>query len=130
VEAGRWEDHLHDALRAAGVTLICHPEIVVAHRKHYTIGEYSSQRFLYARSYAGERAAEMGTLGRVARSLGALALPPLLFSRIVTRVWARRNHRAELVRSLPLIGWFVCAWAAGEMVGAACGSGDALSRVR
>jgi hypothetical protein len=33
------------------------------------------------------------------------------------------------VRSLPLLPLFVAAWAAGEVVGAALGPGDALSRV-
>ena len=39
-------------------------------------------------------------------------------------------HRAELLRSLPLLALFVCAWAAGETVGYAFGAGDALSRVK
>ena len=57
---GRWENHLHDALRRDGVPLICRPEITVGHKKHYTVSEYVSQRFLYARSYAGARVAGAG----------------------------------------------------------------------
>ncbi len=127
--AGRWENHLHDVLRAAGVTLHSRPEIVVAHKKHYTVREYTTQRFLYARSYAGARVQGMPASRRVVYVLGAFVLPPVLFLRVVSRVLSKRKHRAELARSLPLLAWFVCAWACGEAVGYAVGPGNALSKV-
>ena len=130
VTAGRWENHLHETLRAAGVTLYSRPAIVAAHRKHYTVREYASQRFLYARSYAGARAIAAGTFKRVGYTVGSLMLPPVLFYRIVSRVLRKRLHRAELVRSLPLLALFVCCWAAGDVAGSALGPGDSLSRVR
>jgi hypothetical protein len=125
----RWENHLHDALRRDGVTLLCRPDIVVGHKKHYTVGEYLSQRYLYARSYAGARVAGAGRVRRLAYGAAALALPPVLLGRIVTRVLGKRRHRAELARGLPLLLLFVTAWAAGEVVGAWRGAGDALERV-
>jgi hypothetical protein len=128
--AGRWENHLHDVLRAAGVTLFSRPDIVAAHKKHYTVREYTTQRFLYARSYAGARVEHAPALRRAAYVIGAFALPPVLFLRVVSRVLRKRVHRAELVRSLPLLAWFVCAWAAGEVVGYAAGPADALAKVR
>lgn len=124
-----WENHLHDTLRRDGVELVCRPEIKVGHKKHYTVGEYLSQRYLYARSYAGARAAGASPLKRVAYGAAALALPPVLYYRIVSRVLGKRRHRAELVRSLPLLALFVCGWAAGEVAGAWFGPGDSLSRV-
>lgn len=126
---GQWENHLHDALKQHGVTLYSRPDIVVGHKKHYTFGEYFSQRYLYARSYAGVRVASKSLVGRLAYGLAAMVLPPLLFWRVVSRVWGRRVHRAELVRSVPMLGAFVCAWAAGEVVGAWRGAGDSLSKV-
>lgn len=126
---GRWENHLHDALRASGVTLTCHPEIVVGHKKHYTVGEYLSQRYLYARSYAGARLAGASALRRLAFALGSLALPPVLFYRTVARILAKGRHRVELLKSLPLIALFVTSWAWGEAVGSAAGPGDSLARV-
>ncbi len=129
IDAERWENHLHDAMRRDGVTLYSRPEIRVGHKKHYTVWEYLSQRFLYARSYAGARVADAGAGKRLAFGLAALALPPVLFARIVGRVWGRRVHRAELMRSLPLILVFVSSWAVGETVGAWAGPGDALSKV-
>jgi GT2 family glycosyltransferase len=129
LEAGRWEDYLHRQLLESGVTLTCCPEIVVAHKKHYTVGEYLTQRYWYARSFAGGRVAGRPALIRVAYGLAAMALPPMLWTRTVRRVWTKRSHRGELVRSMPLIGLFVCAWGLGEAVGYWRGPGDALSRV-
>jgi hypothetical protein len=128
--AGRWENHLHQALRDAGITLICRPEIVVGHRKHYTVGEYFAQRFLYARSYAGARVARSNPLRRSAYGAAAFALPPLLFWRTVSRSLRKPVGRALVWRAMPLTALFVSAWAAGEIVGYWFGAGDSMSKVR
>jgi hypothetical protein len=130
IDRNRWENELHDAIRRDGGSLVCRPDVVVSHKKHYTFGEYLSQRYLYSRSYAGMRAATAPALVRLLRGAASLALPPLLLCRIVTRVIAKRRHRAELVRSLPLLGVFVMAWSVGELVGCWAGPGDSLNRVR
>ena len=129
VEEGRWENRLHDAMRDAGVPLMCHPEIVVGHKKHYTFGEYLSQRYLYARSYAGARVQGAAAPVRAAYGLAAAALPPLLFYRTVSRILKKGRHRGLLFRSLPLIGVFSLAWGWGEVVGYWTGAGDSLRRV-
>src|SRR5687767_14863719 len=126
---GRWENQLHDAMRRDGVSLVFRPRIAVGHKKHYTVGEYVTQRYLYARSYAGARVANAPRVTRLAYGAAAMALPPLLFYRTVTRVLSKRRHRAELVRSLPLLAVFVVSWALGEMVGYVAGPGDSLAKV-
>lgn len=126
---GRWEDHLHAVLHAHGVQLFCRPEIVVRHKRHYTVLEYASQRYLYARSYAAARLTGRGWHVRLVYGLAGILLPPLLFARIVGRVWSRPPYRPVLVRSVPFLVLFVTAWAAGEIAGAWLGPGDALSRV-
>lgn len=128
--AGRWETHLHDALRDAGVTLICRPDIVVGHRKHYTVGEYLTQRYLYARSHAGARVADGHPLQRALYGLAAFALPPLLLWRTASRALRKRVGRSLVCRAMPLMALFVCAWGAGEVVGYWFGAGDSLSKVR
>lgn len=128
-EQGRWENHLHDRLREDGVTLYCRPAIRVGHKKHYTIWEYFSQRYLYSRSYAGARVAGAPLPRRLAFGLAAMALPPVLFYRTVSRIWKKGSHRPQLMRSLPLLALFVTGWAAGEVVGSWFGPGDALSKV-
>ena len=130
LDEGRWEDHFHSMLRANGVALTCRPEITVGHKMHYRIRDYVGQRYLYARAYAGMRRAAMPNVKRAMFALGAVALPPVLFTRIVGRVRASGRYQAELVRSLPLLVLFVFSWAAGEAVGYAVGSGNALARVK
>ncbi len=129
VETGGWEDVLHEAFRRRGIVLWCRPDIVVQHRKHYTVREYLSQRFLYARAYAGARAKSMSRGRRLAYGLLGFALPPVLFARIVTRTWRSGSHRAELARSLPLLALFVTSWGLGEVTGGLLGEGDALAKV-
>ena len=130
IAEGAWENRLHDAMRDAGVALVCHPEIVVGHKKHFSVGEYLGQRYLYARSYAGARVKGRPLGPRLAYAAAAFALPPLLLWRTVSRVVSKRRHLGHLVQSLPLLALFVCAWAAGEVIGYARGAGDSLSRVR
>lgn len=129
IEAGKWENHLHDAFKRDGVPLVCRPEIVVGHKKHYTVGEYLSQRYLYARSYAGERVKEAPLSRRIAYGIAAFALPPLLLWRTVSRVSKKRPYRAHLLRSLPLLTLFVGSWSLGEVVGYWAGPSDSLAKV-
>ncbi len=129
VAEGRWENRLHDALRGAGIALYCRPDIRVGHKKHYTVWEYLSQRFLYSRSYAGARALGRPLGWRLAAGAAAFLLPALLYVRVVTTVWRKGVHRPQLVRSLPLLGLFVTSWGLGEVVGYWAGPGNALSKV-
>lgn len=129
-EEGRWENRLHDQLKADGKDLICRGDLTVGHKKHYTFGEYFSQRYLYARSYAGARVAGMPGLKRFAYGAAAFILPPLLFYRTVRRIWGKGRHKWLLVKSLPLIGIFVTSWGFGEIVGYWFGAGNSLAKVR
>lgn len=129
IEEGRWENHLHDTLRREGIELHCHPEITVGHKKHYTFGEYLTQRYLYARSYAGARVTGAPLSRRLMYGVAAFALPPLLLVRTVTRIAKKRAHARTLVTALPLIAVFVTSWGAGEVVGYWFGPGDSLAKV-
>jgi hypothetical protein len=129
VNAGKWENHLHDTLKSEGIELHCRPDIVVGHKKHYTFTEYMSQRYLYARSYAGARVAGATLPKKLAYGAGAFALPPVLLLRTVSRIVKKRKHLGLLARSLPLISLFVTSWGAGEVVGYVFGPGDSLSKV-
>ena len=126
---GRWENRLHDAMREAGVTLHSHPELPVGHKKHYTFGEYLSQRYLYARSYAAMRSEGQSAAQRFVYGAAALVLPPLLLLRTVRAVLASGKMRGDLLAALPHLAIFVSSWALGEMIGAWFGDGGALARV-
>lgn len=129
-DAGFWENRLHDAMREDGVKLICHPEINVGHKMHYTFGEYMSQRYLFSRAFAGKRLEGSGALRRYAFGLASFALPPVLLWRVGRNLWSKQVDRALALRSMPLIGFFVLAWAFGEVVGSCFGPGDAPQKVR
>jgi hypothetical protein len=129
IDAGHWENHLHDAMRAAGIDLVCRPSIVIGHKKHYTFMEYFSQRFLYARSYAGARVQGAPLGRRLFYAAASAALPALLFARIASRVLGKTRNVGLMASTAPLILVFVSAWAWGEFVGYTIGPGDSLARV-
>lgn len=130
LDEGKWENHLHDRMREAGVTLVMRNAIVAGHKMHYSFGLYFSQRFLYSRSYAGARVRGESLPKRLAMGAAAFALPPLVYVRVVKNVLSKGRHVGELVRSLPLLVPFALSWGAGEVAGYWFGAGNALARVR
>jgi hypothetical protein len=116
-------------MRGDGLQLISRPDIRVGHKKHYTMREYVSQRFLYSRSYAGGRTAAWPAWRRFAYGLAALGLPAVLFGRIVSTIWRKGVSRWEILRASPLLAVFVVSWGLGEVLGSWAGQGNALSRV-
>ncbi len=127
---GAWENRLHDAMRASGVRLICHADLLVGHKKHFGFFEYIGQRFLYSRSYAGARMRGASFAKRMATGAAAFALPPLLWLRITRSLVAKQVPMGRVLATMPFIGAFVVSWGLGEVVGYWTGAGDALSRVR
>ena len=124
-----WENHLHGMMKADGVVLMLRPEITVGHEKYYTLREYLTQRYQYARSYAGARVAHGSLARRVALGVAVAALPPLLFVRTIARIWAKRRYRVQLFMSLPYIAVFVIAWTIGDVAGSWFGAGDSFQKV-
>lgn len=126
----KWENRLHDAMRAEGIELIMRPDIVVGHKMHYTFSLYLSQRFLYSRSYAGARVADAPLAQRIKMGILGFALPPVIFIRTMKRIRAKNYHVDKLMKSLPHQVAFSIAWGAGEIVGYFFGPGNSLSKVR
>lgn len=131
LDEGKWENRLHDAIRAEGGVLMLHPEIVVGHKMHYSFGLYMAQRYLYSRSYAGAKRGDMPKGKQIVMGAAALvALPPVMFLRTIRRIRAKHRYQRELLRALPLLVPFCLAWGAGEAMGYWFGPGRAMSRVR
>ena len=126
---GRWEDALHNAFKEAGIALISEPDISVGHKKHYRVAEYTSQRYLYSRAYAALRVQGAPFTKRLLYGGAALALPPLIYWRVVSQVMKSGRYQSELLRSLPLLALFATSWAIGEAVGYWRGDGGALAKV-
>lgn len=127
---GKWENHLHDAMRSAGVVLVSRNALVVGHKKHFGFGEYLGQRYLYSRSYAGARVEGAPVARRLFLGLAALGLPALLLWRIQASLARKGVPPGRRLATLPLMLPFVAAWGLGEVVGYVAGAGDALARVR
>lgn len=127
---GKWENRLHDAMRADGVELMCDPGLTVGHKKHFGFGEYLSQRYLYSRSYAGARVREAPLARKLALGAAAFLLPPLLLLRIQRALASKGVAPGMRLKTLPLIAVFVMSWGLGEVIGSWFGAGDSLARVR
>lgn len=127
---GRWENILHDQIRADGGTLTLRNDIVSGHKMHYTFGLYFSQRFLYSRSFAGMRVKDAPLPRRLMMGAMAFALPPLVYYRVVKNVTAKGRHVEHLKRSLVMLVPFSLSWGAGEVAGYWFGAGRSLSKVK
>jgi hypothetical protein len=129
LDEGRWETDLHPHLQRSGHVLWSDPAATLEHAKDFDLTEFLSQRYHYARSYAGLRRAGLGPK-RFVYLLGSPLIVPLLYRRIVRNVLRRRVHRRELAAATPLILLYLGVWSFGEAVGYAVGGGRSLLKVR
>jgi len=127
---GRWETDLHPQLLRAGYALYSDPAIAIEHAKDFGLREFLSQRYHYARSYAGMRNESLGGRGRFLHLVGSPLLVPVLYRRIARNVLRRQEHRRELAQATPLILLYLGVWTVGEAVGYAFGGGRSLLKVR
>lgn len=127
---GLWENVIHDRIRAGGYEIGLDSEVVVEHRKHFSIAMFLSERYHYSRAYAGNRVDGEPLQVRLINACRALALPPVLIYRIVSAVLKRRRHMGRLARSAPLIVFFAEVWSIGEVVGYLRGPGDSMLRIK
>lgn len=74
-------------------------------------------RFHRGRHYAPLRSTPWPRWARLAASLGCLALPPLLFARLIRLPHVLRRHRRTLLLGSPWIAASLGLWSLGEMVG-------------
>ena len=130
LDDGKWENHLHDHMRAEGVSLTLRNDIVSGHKMHYTFGLYLTQRYLYSKSFAGARVREEPLWKRLLMGLFAFALPPLIYFRVVRNIVSKGQHVRKLLPSLPLLVPFSLSWGLGEVAGYWFGAGQSLSKVR
>ena len=129
LDEGRWETMLHPRLRERGFEFWIDPALVIDHAKDFGFREFSSQRYHYARSYAGERSAALGPR-RFVYAAGSVLLPFMLLRRIVGNVRASDEDQRRFTTTVPLIGLYLAIWAFGESVGYLFGGGRSLLKIR
>jgi hypothetical protein len=129
LEQGRWESWINDKLRADGVRIASTNAAVVRHIKPFRLGHFLTQRFHFARSFAGMRRVDQSFAKRLAYGVGSLALPMILMVRVCRAALAKRRHVGRFAASIPLIAVFFTVGAFGEMLGYLFGPGSSLARV-
>ncbi len=129
LDQGKWESWINDRLRADGVPIASINSMVVHHIKTFRLGYFLTQRFHFARSYAGMRRGEQSWAKRLVYGFGSLVLPALLSVRVARTVVAKRRHLGRFLQVSPLVAFFLTVGAVGEMVGYLFGSGQSLDRV-
>jgi len=127
---GSWEGFLNARLRQKGVKLYSDPSIVVFHKKSFGFGYFLSQRYHYARSYAGMRLEGAPAWKKLLYAAFCPLLPPLLIGRIGWRVLSKKRHLSRFIQAQPFLWIFSLSWGWGEFVGYLSGSGDSLLRVK
>lgn len=119
---GFWEALIHAQMRAAGEKLYSDPRMIVRWAGGITARRFLARRFIHARYFAARRSAGFTTGQRLARAVGAPAVPFLLLKRIAGRIRGRRRHGGRFLIALPLVFCFLASWAAGECAGYLAGS--------
>jgi hypothetical protein len=126
---GKWESWINDQLRADGVTLASTNSVVVHHIKTFRLVYFITQRFHFARSYAGMRRVDQSLMKRLVYGFGSLALPALLMARVTRTVLRKRRHLGQFLLASPLVALFLTVGALGEMIGYLIGPGASLDKV-
>jgi len=130
LRAGTWEPLWHSRLLQRGGTLRRDPRLVVYQRKRFTVIGFVTERYHYARSYAGQRLAGTSRLRRLVYACGTPLLPPLVLFRTMRELLPKRRHRPELLRAAPYLVLFALVWAIGECVGYALGPGTSARHIK
>jgi hypothetical protein len=120
---------LHEDLRRSGATLVADDRLIAHHVQELSLAQHSAGHFHNGRSIAGFRAARMRPWMRAARMLGCTVLPPLMLWRTLAALVPKRRYTRELLAGLPLVAWFLCCHATGELFGYAAGAGNSPERV-
>ncbi|MEO6655358.1 MAG: glycosyltransferase [Pyrinomonadaceae bacterium] len=114
---GFWETFVHKEMRAAGMSLLKSPEMIVYHQKSFTFFGFLNQRFWHGMQFGAARAASIPAAKRVALVLLSPLIPFLYLYRISGRVFGRKRNIQRFVLSLPILVLFLVSWSFGEFVG-------------
>ncbi len=129
LDEGKWESWINARIRADGVPIGSTNAMVVNHIKPFRFGYFLTQRYHFARSYAGMRRVDQSWFKRLIYGLGSIALPALLTARVAKTVFAKKRHLGRFLIVSPVVALFLTVGAFGEMVGYLIGPGSSLEHV-
>jgi hypothetical protein len=112
------EARVHAALAQQGEILALAPEVIVyQHRLNLHLGPALLERYVWGRSFAAVRVANLSGSRRAAFAALSPLLPPMLLLRQFRNVLRTRRSGGAFLRALPLTALLDIAWSYGEFVG-------------
>lgn len=109
---------VNGTLRSRGEKVALQADIVVyQNRRNLRLGAALLERFVWGRSYAANRTAQLRGRERAAYAVLSPLLPVILLLRMAETAWSRRRHFAKFLRAFPLTAMLVTVWSIGEGVG-------------
>lgn len=129
LEEDRWESFYYADLERSGTRAVYDSEMLLYHRRPFDFFYFISQRFHFCRSFAEMRSKSLSGAGRLRYGLGCAVLPPLLWLRGLRTLIVKQRMIGTYFLCSPLIAFYLCAGAVGEMYGYFFGGGDSLAKV-
>ncbi len=132
----QWYEAFHETsvnweIRRRGEKLTLDPNMIVHQtRRNLRFGPALNERYVWGRSFAGTRAAEISGMKRVVFAALSFALPFLLTTRILLQGLRKGRFLKELILGLPLIFFLQIFWAMGEFVGYVTGRAEGGGRIK
>lgn len=117
MQAGAWENVVHERLNAAGARLVFEPAARVGQNLRYGITSFLVDRYEHGHDYARVRLAVAPHTRRWVQAAVTPLLPPLLTWRVAKVAVGSPARAWEFTRALPFTLAFLGAWAVGELVG-------------
>jgi glycosyltransferase involved in cell wall biosynthesis len=114
---GFWEPFIHARLKQDGLELVMTPQIVVYHKRSFTLAGFLKNRFLHGKQFGGSRAESFSGTKRIIHILLSPLVPIILLLRITLRVIAKRKNLAKYFLAVPILILFLVSWSFGELSG-------------
>lgn len=129
LEEDRWESFHYADLERSGTRAVYDSEMLLYHRRPFNFFYFISQRFHFCRSFAEMRSKSLSGTGRIKYGIGCAVLPPLLWLRGLKTLVGKQRMIGTYFLCSPLIAFYLCAGAMGEMYGYFFGGGNSLAKV-
>lgn len=126
---GLWESFALERISSQGRSVAFDRDMLVYHCRPFGFRYFVRQRFHFCRSWAGMSRQFLPLPPRAARTAAGLLLPCVLMFRSWRNLAVRKRLTARFAVCAPLIFFYFCIGAAGEMLGYAFGSGRSLTHV-
>jgi hypothetical protein len=121
------EPRVNHALMERGEKIALSPRVVVSqYRAGLLLGSALHERYVWGRSYAAARSAELGPR-RLVLALLSPVLPPMLLLRMWRNNLRKGRATGAFLKALPVTALLLVSWSAGEFAGYLMGEPEAAA---